>query len=229
MGMIGDCRLCGQNKELKESHIISKFAYKDIKKYDKKIINLNQFCKKVCPDTQDGPKEYLFCDDCEQKRSKTETYFSNLINRNVLYKPPQKYIVDNIDYAKFKLFVMWSIYAFYVSSQKGNVEKLFDPYLPDVEDLLIRNDPGDVDEFGFTIWFLSDIDTDSKTLVIPPSTKKVDNNLIVDLILKGLFFRVMIKGKADSKLIQHFLQKKGSIWIRKIKLRLALRKIGLPV
>jgi hypothetical protein len=224
-----ECRFCGYKRPLYESHIISKFVYKPIKSAQKKIlaIGFDQNLKKI-GEFQDGPKEYLFCVECEKRRNKFETYFSLLINKNEFYKPYSKYIVNNLDYAKIKLFVMWNIYAFHVSSLKYYKE--FDPYLEDLKDMLNKNDPGDISEYGFLIWYLIDEGSNVKNFVFLPNAKPVNNQIVMDFIVCGLIFRCLIPGRrAEDSLRSHFLQKDGSIFIEKIKLRKALKKIGFPV
>lgn len=69
------CRLCLQEKPLKESHIISKLFFKALKNKSED----NSFRDLSVPNrrTQDGIKVYLLCNDCEEKFSKYETYYSN--------------------------------------------------------------------------------------------------------------------------------------------------------
>jgi hypothetical protein len=72
--VIGQCALCGQEKELKLSHIIPKFVFRFLKKdsYTGKMRNLSN------PNVplQDGDKKYLLCGECEERFSKNETKFS---------------------------------------------------------------------------------------------------------------------------------------------------------
>jgi hypothetical protein len=226
---ISECRFCGKIRPLCESHIISKFVYKPIKSKQKKILVIGFDRKLIKVDeTQDGPKEFLFCMECERKRNKFETYFSLLINNNEFYKPYSKYMVYNLDYAKIKLFVMWNIYAYHVSSLKYYKE--FDIYLDDLKDMLNKNDPGDISEYGFLLWYVIDEGSNVKKFILLPNAKPVNNQIVMDFIVCGLIFRCLIPGGcAEESLRSHFLQKDGSIFIEKIKLRKALNKIGFQV
>lgn len=75
------CRLCLQEKPLKESHIISKLYFKILRNKSKDGVfrDLNVPNRKI----QDGTKVYLLCHDCEEKFSKYETYYTNRFLRLV--------------------------------------------------------------------------------------------------------------------------------------------------
>jgi L-lactate utilization protein LutC len=60
------CRLCHAASELRESHIIPSSIIKLIR--DETLDNrFYQLYNKLNQTIQDGPKEYLLCDSCEQK------------------------------------------------------------------------------------------------------------------------------------------------------------------
>ncbi|MGX5569516.1 hypothetical protein ACWKT7_27940 [Bacillus toyonensis] len=75
--VVGICALCKKESELEESHIISKFAYKGLKK--------ETFTGRIrTPDEpniplQDGTKKYLLCGVCEDLFNEYETPFSKKI------------------------------------------------------------------------------------------------------------------------------------------------------
>lgn len=71
---IGICRLCKQECELKDSHIVPKFFYNLIKKNSP----TGRFRTTDNPNIpyQYGKKLPFLCGDCEEKFSKYETYFS---------------------------------------------------------------------------------------------------------------------------------------------------------
>lgn len=77
---IGICRLCKQECELKDSHIVPKLFYNLIKKNSP----TGRFRNTDNPNIpyQDGEKLPFLCGDCEEKFSKYETYFSANIYQN---------------------------------------------------------------------------------------------------------------------------------------------------
>ncbi len=77
--MLGICKLCQKNTELRVSHFIPKFVGKWIKRTSITgyIRDLNEVHKRV----QDIPKAYWLCGDCEKIFSEWERNFAN----NVFY------------------------------------------------------------------------------------------------------------------------------------------------
>ena len=71
------CRLCQQDKTLRESHIIPAFVYRWIK--ETSATGYLRFIKNVNLRVQDGVKEKLLCDDCEEILNFFETKFSREI------------------------------------------------------------------------------------------------------------------------------------------------------
>jgi len=102
------CRLCDKEKTLKESHIIPKFVFRWLKQtggtFIRKADNPN---KRV----EDGIKEYLLCNDCEQSFSKLEDKFA----RDIFYPYSNKNIqtikYDN-DLVKFSISVFYRLLLF---------------------------------------------------------------------------------------------------------------------
>ena len=71
------CRLCQQDKNLRESHIIPAFVYRWIK--ETSATGFLRFVKNVNLRVQDGVKVKLLCDDCEGILNVFETKFSHEI------------------------------------------------------------------------------------------------------------------------------------------------------
>jgi len=99
------CKLCGEEKTLVGSHLIPKFVFRWLKKsggkYIRKADNPN---KRV----EDGIKEYLFCNDCEQLFSKLEDKFA----RDLFY-PYSNHQVKELKYdddlLRFSISVLYRI------------------------------------------------------------------------------------------------------------------------
>lgn len=80
----GICKLCKTEKDLCESHIIPKLAYKPIQDSINKSVPIS--CNNVFQAVQSGIKEPLLCLDCKGKISKYETelkfFLTDLQNGN---------------------------------------------------------------------------------------------------------------------------------------------------
>ncbi len=75
--MNGYCRLCKQEKELVESHIIPNFVYRWLK--ESSVTGHFRFGETINRRVQDGTKAYLLCGDCEQLFGAWENTFAKEI------------------------------------------------------------------------------------------------------------------------------------------------------
>jgi hypothetical protein len=75
--MFGLCRLCGEPRELQESHVIPSFVYKWLK--ETSATGFLRFSDTPNRRVQDGYKEYWLCFDCEQRLNVWETQFANKV------------------------------------------------------------------------------------------------------------------------------------------------------
>ena len=78
----GICKLCKKESKLMRSHIIPKFMHKGI--WEKKGKNdreayLYTSNSPIAKSVNDGLKEYLLCNDCEECFSKYEKYTNDLL------------------------------------------------------------------------------------------------------------------------------------------------------
>lgn len=60
------CHLCRRDKKLCDSHIIPKFMYAELKNQNRQIMGITGQGKRGWAPVQDGAKELLLCEDCEQ-------------------------------------------------------------------------------------------------------------------------------------------------------------------
>jgi len=117
------CRLCDEEKELRESHIIPRFFYKPMKWKEKNFryqilrVNSNNVIT-----GQGGIKERLFCEECEQRFSLFENYVKKVLYggcelafRNL---SDRRWLVSGLDYKKFKLFQLSILWRASISSQE---------------------------------------------------------------------------------------------------------------
>lgn len=103
--MNGICRLYDIETDLKESHIIPKFAYEYTKKSGSRF--LRAFAN---PNVriQDGPKKYWLCQNAETEFSKRETWFTN----NIFYpflKGDKKQLKYDENLFYFVISVLWRV------------------------------------------------------------------------------------------------------------------------
>ena len=119
MEVKGACRLCYTNSSLKESHIIPKSTFKFIrdKAMDNRFYELGINTNKII---QDGPKEYLLCNECEQIIGRFEKYFKESIymrRQRITKKLDNRcFIFNNLDSRIIKLFFLSILWRMSISS-----------------------------------------------------------------------------------------------------------------
>ncbi|GAU76407.1 hypothetical protein [Fusibacter sp. 3D3] len=95
------CALCGNFRELEESHIIPKFVMRHLKKTAHGEIRSIENPNAVI---QDSEKHYMLCGECEDLFSKKETKFANHF-----FYPYQKNSVKEFDYDEDLYYLLTSI------------------------------------------------------------------------------------------------------------------------
>lgn len=140
------CRLCEEERQLKNSHIIPKLFYNSIKKdsitgYMRTTANPNKR-------EQDGLKTPLLCGICEEKFSKYETWFSNNVFTPTKENTNYSFSCKNDELNYFMLSIAWRLLVFHGKDEnftsKENqriqeVTELWRTYLNDENMEKIRN------------------------------------------------------------------------------------------
>ncbi len=113
------CRLCYTHSLLRESHIIPSSILSLVRdktmnnRFYKIGINTDQVI-------QDGPKEYLLCDECEQKIGHYEKFFKEAVHLSRhgarKFQVNRIMILNNLDYTKIKLFLLSVLWRMSISS-----------------------------------------------------------------------------------------------------------------
>jgi hypothetical protein len=111
----GQCRLCLQQGELQDSHIVSKFIWRNAKATvehgNAKVSAINNPSFEV--EVGDGFSEYMLCSVCEGKLSAWESYSARALYSKlspVQTLPPRHHIWTGLQYAPLKLFtisILW--------------------------------------------------------------------------------------------------------------------------
>lgn len=104
---------------LKESHIVTGSIFSLLR--DKTLNNrFYEIGGKTENVVQDGPKEYLLCDKCEQKIGRYEKYYKESVHlsrhRIEIIQGNSIAVIRNLDYKKVKLFLLSVLWRMSISS-----------------------------------------------------------------------------------------------------------------
>jgi len=143
------CKLCKEDKELQESHIIPKFIYKSLRDDKNRIQRLSLIdneeknYKKLKP-LQDGLKEHLLCFKCEQLlNNRYEKYFKKIWldeNKCLVIINDEVITVTELDYLKFKLFHLSVLFRASVSSLPEFNEVSLGPHENRLREILLNEE-----------------------------------------------------------------------------------------
>ncbi|MBI2470715.1 MAG: hypothetical protein HYV59_05660 [Planctomycetes bacterium] len=106
--MIGTCQLCRKSKILRESHIIPNFVFKWLK--DTSATGYLRPGSNPNKRSQDGVKQYLLCDDCEQLFGNWENKFKNSIFLPLSHGKANKFSYSSW-LLKFAVSISWRVLA----------------------------------------------------------------------------------------------------------------------
>lgn len=135
-----DCKLCGKKAHLRESHIIPKFVFNWMKKTgtgrfrQKKVLN---------KPLQDGIKDFLLCDDCENEFGKREDWFKRNVFERYLIDPKATFKTSD-ELLYFAVSILWRV-LIYFKDDGNNYRFMENLNLAAIEwkNFLLKNEPLD--------------------------------------------------------------------------------------
>jgi hypothetical protein len=221
--VIGTCRLClKEGQELQGSHIISGFLYKAIRGAKRGwdvYADSGRIPGRQPP--QNGFHEHLLCRDCEQKRSKWETYASRLL----FIKSVQPIVTAeyqdffDIDYEQFKLFQMSLLWMLSISElDRFRAIKLTVEQEKRLREMLDRSNPGESYDYGCILEFISGTQPKIARLIAIPTGEPVvyEGHVCYRFILAGMIWVYFVSDHTDRfPDMSGFLSKSGILRISK--------------
>jgi len=140
------CALCQKNKQLRRSHIVPEFLYKEF--YDPK----HRFFSLSCTPSerehlhQKGLRESLLCADCELLFSRFENYAAKVFYGNDVAASERHgdlLLLHDLDYNTLKLFLLSLLWRFGVTSIPELKGARLGPHAERLRSMLLTEDPGD--------------------------------------------------------------------------------------
>ena len=143
--MLGKCRLCEAEGQLKHSHIFPEFLYERL--YDEKhrSVGVKPYPGVKQDMLQKGLREYLLCGSCENQLSKYERYAAKILRSLPdvsAEKPGTLVVIRKVDYCKFKLFELSLLWRAGIAEQPSFAAVRLGPHESRLRKMLIGSDPG---------------------------------------------------------------------------------------
>jgi hypothetical protein len=219
------CKLCLQERELCDSHIIPEFFYKPI--YDQKHhLNYKPFDPNNLPKKQfeqKGIREKLLCLDCETKLSRYEKYVSEIYDKKLLAIPKNinKVTViklDGINYHKFKLFQLSILWRCGITSQEM-FSIILGSHQEILRNMILDDNPGEPDDYGC---ILSAIVSGGQVLtdfILMEGSPHIETHKCHRIIFGGYIWTYFVSKHQKPTAAQYgFIQKDGTMQILIAKL-----------
>lgn len=214
----GKCRLCLQDKDLCNSHIIPKFVFKKIKKGGTDFIVVQS--GKDAYKSQREYREHLLCLKCEKIIHKFETYASSSLYNFKKFSQinNDKVTVKNIDYEKFKLFQLSILWRGHITSIEAFKDVKLDSENSEIlRNMILNKDPGDEHEFGCTLFGITLQNKLQPQLMLNPGNFSVGPNKVIYYTFGGFRWHFIITRSRENIPIRFWSIDKNNQLIFKLR------------
>lgn len=152
------CRLCQEDRELRNSHIVPEFLYRELYNPKHQLMGIDGQGANGWALLQKGLREYLFCDSCEQHFNDyfEKPFLAQWIKASPLPDPWTATDVHwiQVDYASFKLFHLSLLFRAGVSSLPTFSEVSLGTHKEKIRELLLNCNAGETWQypvFGYAV------------------------------------------------------------------------------
>ena len=141
------CRLCHKDKILRFSHIVPEFLYADLYNEKGHMMGINGQGRKGWKPLQQGIREHLFCEECEQhfneyfEKPFRQQWVVNCPLPNPWNMPEPHWVA--VDYSSFKLFHLSVLFRASVSSLPTFAEASLGPHEERLRQMILARDSGE--------------------------------------------------------------------------------------
>jgi hypothetical protein len=215
------CRLCKDDHNLKNSHVIPEFFYKPI--YDSKHHLLMRKAGKLVQTRplQKGIREKLLCEGCEQQLGRNEKYVREVLFGGTeisMQRFPNKLVLSHLDYAKVRLFFLSLIWRMSVASEHAMWKNInLGPHEEPIRLMVHNENAGEPWEYGF-LCILPFFDGKFvEDWILEPDWVRNDRGRLYRLIVGGCVYLFHIsKHRLAKHVSERLIQKDGS-WVISFK------------
>lgn len=160
--------------------------------------------------------EYLLCLDCEILFKGWEEYgyevfygdsnMSNIQRRIVKRCNASFFEISNVDYVKFKLFMLSILWRMGVSGRDMFKHLHLGPHEEKVRKMILANDPGNVDEYPFVIENFTGHARIRKSFIHPQKVRVHGGHVAYVFMINGYFIKYYISKQGVSNELKEALK-----------------------
>lgn len=150
---MSNCRLCLQERDLRRSHIIPEFLFRELYDDDRRMMGITGTGPRGWRYLQRGMVERLLCDDCEQLINDNYElpFYRNWIRNCPIPNPwgQRSHINTNSDYDTTKLFHLSILFRASVSSLATFNQVDLGPHEEPIRQMLLNSNAGALGDYPF--------------------------------------------------------------------------------
>jgi hypothetical protein len=248
MNQNGSCLLCGKSAKLiKKSHVIPSFMYQGL--FDEKnrmilypLENKNEKAYYVQSGFHD---KYLYCSKCDnelfgrlERNAASVLYGSNAsskhkIERAISNDGIRSLFIKDIDYVKFKLFILSILWKAHNSPNKFYEKVEVGEQAGVIRQMLLTNNPGTDDQYRISIVGIQRINGEMANMLPNPEVRKSERLHIATFYIGGFIYLINLgEVETEFQLFRtHYLGSQGDIEIPLLNGVIGnqfLKAIGVP-
>lgn len=222
------CQLCSKKEKLCYSHIIPEFFYKPLYTDKHKFLAIPSNKERNIPKLQKGFREYLLCRKCEDQINKYETYSKSFLSsifsskgspfaykriKDIAHPSSEALMYDNIDYKKFKLFLLSILWRASISSLPEFQFVDLGPHNEKIRDMIFNENPGAQTDYPCIIYFMEG--TKNLTRSIHPSLhQKIEGHNCFRFLITNFLFIYYVSSHRKPEDVRHFaIKENGTLGI----------------
>jgi hypothetical protein len=210
------CKLCGQLKELRNSHIIPEFLYSNLYNQKHQMMGINGVGNRGWKPLQKGITEKLFCESCEQLLN---DYYEKPFLKQWIMTPqlPDPWNVTDvhwihIDYSSFKLFHLSVLFRAGVSSLPTFAAVKLGPHEDKLRKFIISYNPGESWQYPIFAYAVVHHKTNKIIqMITQPQQSKFGGRRCYGIMYGGAEWWVMVASDRNSEYEQISLKSDGSM------------------
>ncbi len=217
------CKLCCQARKLRCSHVIPETWYAAM--YGPKLHRfryMHDVDAGKAKWEQNGFKEYLLCEQCEQELGVWDNYATRLFKTELptsAQGQAKPILFHGLDYAKLKLFFLSVLWRASVSTRPFFEHVKLGPHEDTIRDMLGRGIPGDPTDYGCVVSLLLRGGQPERSFVVEPTPCGMQDHEHdrYRFVFGGFFVLYFISRQGlTPKLQQTMLKADGSLIIQQM-------------
>lgn len=198
------CRLCREDKPLKNSHIIPEFIYGPL--YDEKhrfhVLSTLKSTKNA--KLQKGIRERLLCGDCEEKLSVYERYVSLIFSGAIATQATRNgklVTLERLEYNKFKLFSLSVLWRAGVSSLPFFAQVSLGPHEEKLRKMMLNENAGEPGDYPFMMALVTHKDVVQTDLIVQPSWSRLEGHYSYRFVFGGIAWLYLVSSHKTPNII----------------------------